>query len=409
MVAACRSLAQAGYQVSATATTRPAPGQWSRSCTRAFSLPDARYEPEAFLAGLLEILVNSRHSLLLVGSDASLLAVSEHRDVLEPHVLIGLPPHDAVERSLDKLLLGELAHQAGLSAPETILCRGYEQAADAARRFGFPVVVKPRYAVSRFDEMGERPSSRVAWSKAWLARLVPLYGDVCLVQKREPGAVCSCSGIMTGEGLLALAVSRYRRTWPPDGGNGAFSETISPPVALEKAVRPLLAAIGWTGIFELELIWRDDDTFFAIDFNPRPYGSLALAVQAGASLPALWCDWLLGRRPRSVTARPGVRYRWEDGDVRHALWQLRHGDVGGAARTLRPRRGVAHAYFSWRDPAPLVAQIIHLVRGAAARLAQVRTRPSGPPTRVPASGIHRNESPSHRRTAVRSEPGNRRG
>jgi hypothetical protein len=67
-----------------------------------------------------------------------------------------------------------------------------------------------------------------------------------------------------------------------------------------------------------------------------------------------------GRDPQPVRGRPGVRYRWEDGDLKHLLWQLRRARFGAAAAVLVPRRRVAHAYFELRDPLPLGAALAQL-------------------------------------------------
>jgi predicted ATP-grasp superfamily ATP-dependent carboligase len=134
----------------------------------------------------------------------------------------------------------------------------------------------------------------------------------------------------------------------------AFSETIIPPRGLLDRAEALVGSLGWQGIFELELL-ETTDGFAVLDLNPRPYGSLALAVNAGANLPALWCDWLLGRDPAPVVARPGALYRWEDADLKYLFWQLRRGHCRAAARVLVPHRRVTHALFRLTDPAPLAA------------------------------------------------------
>jgi hypothetical protein len=106
----------------------------------------------------------------------------------------------------------------------------------------------------------------------------------------------------------------------------------------------------------------------AIDFNPRPYGSLSLAVAAGAPLPALWCTWCAGERRAQVAARPGVRYRWEDADLRHALWQMRKGNWPAGIAAVRPHRATVHAYFRLGDPGPIAARALQLVREEAHRM-----------------------------------------
>jgi hypothetical protein len=127
-------------------------------------------------------------------------------------------------------------------------------------------------------------------------------------------------------------------------------------------------------MFELELIETATGALVPIDLNPRSYGSMALAVDAGANLPAIWCDWLLKRDPRPACAGVGRRYRWEDADLRHLIWQLRHGNVLAAVQALRPWRGVVHPHFRLSDPLPLLARVLWLLSGKIqARWAAVRT------------------------------------
>jgi hypothetical protein len=89
---------------------------------------------------------------------------------------------------------------------------------------------------------------------------------------------------------------------------------------------------------------------------------MTLAVRAGANLPAIWLESLSGGARTTVVGRPGVRYRWEKGDLQHLLWQLRRRRLRAAASALRPQRRVAHAYFELRDPAPLGAAAFALAR-----------------------------------------------
>jgi len=75
----------------------------------------------------------------------------------------------------------------------------------------------------------------------------------------------------------------------------------------------------------------------------------------------VWCDWLLGRQPAPVSARPGVRYRWEEGELAHLGLQLRHRHYGQALAVMRPRRHVVHAQAQLTDPLPLVARSLQLL------------------------------------------------
>jgi len=362
-LAACRTLHDAGYGVTAVADQTPAAAHWSRCCDERHVLPDPKQDADAFVDGLVEIAQREHHDVLLPATDAAVLAVSQRRERLEPYVRTGLPPHEVVAAATDKIALVDAARDAGLPSPGTIVCETHEDGLRAARELGLPVVVKPRRTAFELDGAVRQRGSTYVDDPAQLDGLVDQFGAPYLIQDVVRGQVWSVAGVLTDEGLLGFAVARYLRTWPPEGGNVAFAETVEPPAGLAEKITALLRGLGWTGIFELELIRSDaTDDFASIDLNPRLYGSLALASGAGAPLAVIFADWLLGRANGPVIARPGVRYRWEDADLRHAIADLRAGRLAAAADVLRPRRGVVHAHFRASDPGPFFARAAFLVR-----------------------------------------------
>ena len=133
------------------------------------------------------------------------------------------------------------------------------------------------------------------------------------------------------------------RIWPLPCGGSAYAETIPPDHELERGVGSILRSIGWSGLFQAQFIRGARGEHYLIDFNPRVYGSLALAVAAGLNLPGIWVDLLLGRRSRVGGYRIGARFRHEERDVRalaHMLLSGEHLDaLRGCRRTLRVSRG----------------------------------------------------------------------
>lgn len=362
-VAACRGLTQAGYRVTGVASIRPAPGHWSRSCARRIRLPDPRDDGAGFLAGLEDIVRTGEYGVLLPSTDVAMWIISEHRERLERFVRLALPNRAAVRTSLDKVRLIELAAAAGLSAPPSATCSDEHEAIAAARALGFPVIVKPARSFLPSGTRLRQKAVALAPSEAVLTGVLPGFGSPFIIQRLEESAcIVSCSGLMTKECLIASAVVRWRRRWPPQSGATSFCETILPPLGLLPKVESLLSAMSFEGIFELELLELADGRLAAIDLNPRLFGWLSLPVQAGVNLPALVCDWLSGGVVARVAAPPGVRYRWEDGDLRHFVWQLRRGRAAAAFTVLRPRRHVTHAFFQLTDPGPLVARVGLLTR-----------------------------------------------
>jgi predicted ATP-grasp superfamily ATP-dependent carboligase len=321
---------------------------------------DAKEDADAFVDGLVDIVARDPHAVLLPGADASLLAISERRERLEPHVRLGMPSAQAVAAATDKVRLVDAANAAGLPSPETAVCQTYEDGLRAAGELGLPLVIKPRCTAFEQDGAIHQRGSLWIGDSAALEASIGDFGSPYLLQRIVPGDVYSVAGVLTPDEMIGFAVARYVRTWPPEAGNVAFAETVEPPDGMRDKVTALLRALDWTGIFELELIRSPGGEFFSIDLNPRLYGSLALASRAGAPLAAIFCDWLLGRAGPPVTARAGVRYRWEDADLRHAVARFRTHRYRDAAAALRPRRDVAHAYFRITDPGPIVARLLLL-------------------------------------------------
>ena len=369
VLAVCRGLAAAGYRVSTVSEERFAPGHWSRFSKERIMLPGPQADPQGYVERLSRVLRHGEYDLVIPGTEPSLLPISEHRGLIEPHARLGLPPHEVVLRALDKPLLQGHADAAGLSPPRSVVCSSAEEAFAAQPDFTFPLVVKPARSITWTDGRIRKLRAQVVRDAAQFEAAVTAVGAPLTLQEYVSGpTIVSCAAVRVDGRLLGFTLARYARTYPPQVGMAALAKTIAPPGSLVQQVEELLELIGWCGIFELELLELGENRFGAIDFNPRPFGWMALPVGAGANLPALWCDHVLGRRSVSAhTARVGVRYRWEDGDIANALAQLRHLRFRSAAAVLRPHQRVVHAHFRVDDPAPLVARTLLIAQKVSRR------------------------------------------
>jgi predicted ATP-grasp superfamily ATP-dependent carboligase len=362
VLAACRSLHAAGYQVSAAAFRTPAASHWSRACSGRLRMTDPVKDCGRFVEELERELRRNRYGILLPGSDRALLAISGSSGRLEDLVRVGLPEHALVRRALDRENVTAAARDAGFPAVESLACADHTEALAGAQSLGFPLMLKT--AQTAID--GGQAVAR-SFASVWVASLKALSQALAerpapfLLQRALQGDVLSVGGVMAQHRLLGVAVSRYLRTWRPEAGNVTFSETIPPPPGLCEHVRRLLVQLGWQGVFELELIQTVSGELVPIDFNPRVYGSMTLAAAAGAPVAVVWCDWLMGRQPAAVSARPGVRYRWEDGELAHLGLQLRRRHYSQALAVMRPYRHVVHAQAQLADPLPLIARSLQLL------------------------------------------------
>jgi predicted ATP-grasp superfamily ATP-dependent carboligase len=357
VVAAVRGLAAAGYAVTVTASSTPAAAQWSRHCARRLHAPPANADGGDALAEVLRAeLGRDRYEAVIPGSDAALRALSRHRAELEPLARLGLPGEGAIERALDKLGLLEQAARHGLDAPASRVCAATAELAQCAGAIGYPLMLKPARSVNTQGAWRTQMSVIVRAPGDLAAASATLDAPYTLQRFHEGAAVVSVAGVIDDGALLGLAVARYARTWPPQAGSASASATIVPPEGLVERSRALLTEIGWRGIFELEFLELEECRYAAIDLNPRVYGSMALAIAAGANLPALWTATLQGNRPAPVAARPGVRYRWEEGEVRAVARAALRGRLGELLGVVRPHRHTVWALARPTDPGPLLAR-----------------------------------------------------
>ena len=373
-LAACRGLASAGYRTAVIDIGEGVATRWSRACDEVLAAPNPLNDPLGFVERVVDRLRERRYDAMLFATDAALVAASEYRGFIEPLTRLGLPPHESVLRSLDKLSLLEWAADAGLPPPPTIICESQGEAHRAAAELGFPVGIKPARSLVKIGPSMRQRTMTVVEDEARLSAILPNYGLPVTLQRFENVlSILSCSGAIAEEAMLALTMARARRTYPPTAGSFCFSETIEPLSEIVDKVIAVLRETGWQGIFQVDLLETNERTSL-IDLNPRLFSSMGLDIRAGVNLPAIWCDWLLGRDPIPVRARPGYRYRWEEGELRHLFWQLRRRRIPVAATMLRPHRRTEHAFLSLSDPGPFLFQALSVARRAARKARWVLRR-----------------------------------
>jgi predicted ATP-grasp superfamily ATP-dependent carboligase len=386
-LAALRALDRAGFEVWAAVESRKSLGARSRVPAGLVDVPDPRTSPEGFVGALAEAAKRLQAEVVLPGTEAALLAMAGRDDAFPASVAVGNAPETALRRATDKTALGLLSLRAGLDVPPTrVLSAGDPEGRD---ELTFPAVVKPlRSELSTEGRLRRFEASRVESREELERALRALPDEVGLVQPYIDGRLISFNGV-TFEGKLYGANQHVvHRVWPDRCGQAVFAETIPMIPRRESAVAAFMKELGWSGVFNLQLIERDGRDY-VIDLNPRFYVSLTLAVAAGLNLPAIWASLLLGLPVDAHGYRTGVRFRQEKGDPRAIFCELRRGQLG-AARDLLPRRRTVHALFSIRDPRPGLS-----IFGDA--LAALRRRRQGEAVQPPPSGsavVDREKTPA---------------
>ena len=362
-LAAVRALSAAGWRVGVAAPQSRGLALVSRSCHARHVVAPLQPSMDAFVASVAAVAECGRYDVVFGAGEAEVLGLSAARGALPgvfPH-----SGHESLLRALDKSALSSAAAAVGLSVPEAV---DLDDVPDERT----PVVIKARlHARPELEGAPPRIDTTVVVGRTAARRRVDevraLGGDP-EVQAFHPGSLVAYSAVRgrDGEGVVADSMQRASRIWPPGAGASCRAETVAVDEQLVAGATALLEELGWFGLAELQFLVGDDGVPRLIDLNGRFYGSLSLAVAAGANLPAVWADLAVGRDPGPpVRARPGVRYHWGTADLRRAVRERRGGLWGDVAQTtayaVRSRQSVADL----RDPAPAAAR---LLAAAAARL-----------------------------------------
>jgi predicted ATP-grasp superfamily ATP-dependent carboligase len=359
-LALVRALRSGGFAPSLAVAPHGTYASRSRTVAGVIHVPHAEDTPAAFVEALAQAASDLQIDAVLPGTEASLIALAQMRESLPCPV--AAPSFEVVDLATDKGRVLAIAAEVGLQTPPSIVATP-AQLARQPDEISFPVIVKPLRTRLELDH------SRLAYYKARrvddaeeLRRALDGLPEADWVMQPYLGDRLAALAGVAWEGRLVCAVHQVsRRIWPPDVGYSSYAETVEGDPDVESRVAALLGEIGWSGLFQAQFLHAEDGRRFLIDFNPRAYGSLSLAVRAGANLPAVWAALTLGSPQPSVRYRPGVRYRLEHNDVRAVVRAARRGELTAALAGLRPRRRTVHAVFSISDPGPLLTTATKLL------------------------------------------------
>ena len=332
-LACVRALARCGHSVHVAAAGHRCLAGASRFAAGTHAVGDASAEPRAWAQRLEQVATRMRADLLLPVTEVSLGSI--YAFGIADRWPVACPERAAYEAVVDKHAFLERAVRLGLQVPRTRL---YEESADLSTLpdpFQYPVVVKARR--SRFLREGRWVSGDVRVLRAAedleRARTLPGFAGGVLLQEFIPGngeATFLLSA--AGRPLVRFAHRRIREK-PPSGGVSVLSEAIAPDPDLLAGSERLLADLAWTGVAMVEFRRTPEGRAFLMEMNPRLWGSLQLAVDAGVDFPSLLVALARGARIQPAEARLGTRTRWLLGDLDHLLICLRRPEM----RRLRGR------------------------------------------------------------------------
>lgn len=348
VVAGLRGLGRAGVGVRALSSRRAGAGRWSRHAVSRGLVPEVLHDPAGFVRAVAAsargvVDAGGPAPVVYPGREESVDALLEHAGVLTGVARLPYGDPAAVERLRDKRGLEELADEAGLSAPPTIMAATAGELRDSDATLT-PSAIKPAYPG------GVLMSTRLLETPEELHEILKDLpsGEPLLVQKRADGKLRAIGLVVDHDGSVVARVQQVAlRTWPMEAGASRLAVTVAPDEELIRRCATLLTKAGYAGFAQMQFV-EVDGRAALIDVNPRFYGSLPLALAAGVNLPAAWHAVVCDRpRPAPGRYRVGVSFRWLEADLTAAM---RDGEIRPLLRrAAAPRIG---AMWAKDDPVP---------------------------------------------------------
>jgi biotin carboxylase len=379
-LAAVRALGRAGYRVYVCATRAHSLAGASRHCCDSARTPNPLSDPERYLEAVVALLERWNVQVLLPVTEQALRVLLPAR--LERRgVRVPFPSAEVFASVSDKRELLRRCARFELLAPRQFVLEAPADLAGLEGLLTFPVVAKPTRSVVPTLTGSIKTGVSYARDGAELRRCLgqlPSAVYPILLQERILGPGSGIFLLVWEGELVASFAHRRLREKPPSGGVSVYSESIlADPVLVERGFR-LLRDFGWQGVAMLEFKTdRQTGQPYLMEINGRLWGSLQLAVDAGADFPTLLVGCALGERPVRPSYRVGARNRWWWGDVDHLLARLRYTDAqlklppGAPLRwdVLRDflrvwRPGDRNEVLRLGDPLPFVRETVDWLRRA---------------------------------------------
>lgn len=363
-----RSLGRQGISVHVAWCSPESPTLASRYIERYHPVPVADADGK-WLPDFAKLLETEKFDLVLPTNEQSIRALYPYREQLAKHAPLYLMDERSFDVLFDKVKCCELAASLGARVPRSAVVADLAGLRAIAEDWGFPLVLKP---VSSYDPTHPTKRRMVckAYGPAELEKHAPgLFAEGEIqVQENFVGQGVGVE-LLVERGEILLAFQHERVHQPLRGGASSYRKSVPLNPELLAASRAFVAALEYSGVVMLEYLVNEAGDWRFVEANARFWGSLPLALAAGADFPyALYRNWVHGDRQFPQEYRTEIYCRELVGDGLWLLANLRADKSDRTLATLPLRSVLAEARqvlagreridtFTLDDPKPGVAQL----------------------------------------------------
>ncbi len=311
-LAIVRSLGRKGARVTVGSSKTNSLSSLSRYCSSYFVYPNPLVDVPGFRKILIEQLKRHSYSLVIPVTDLTICPLMEIRKSVEALSRLAMPSNEALAVALSKSRTCDLARTLRIPIPKTMVIRNIEDFHGMQDQIKYPVVIKAdRSKAWPSNSPGQDISVAYALDPKELnlrVRHLLALGPVILQEHVRGDGIGMGVLASRGETLFTFQYRRLHEV-PLTGGGSSYrvSEPIDPK--LNYYTSSLLKALCWDGVAMVEFkMDRKTGKTYLMEINGRFWGSLPLAVAAGADFPSYLLDLLVQQSKKfPATYKVGLR------------------------------------------------------------------------------------------------------
>jgi predicted ATP-grasp superfamily ATP-dependent carboligase len=277
------------------------------------------YTLAEFELALLRVEINL---IILVGTDSFKKIVPWKNKLAKKNINMITVDVDTQNIAFSKKETYKLAISLGVPVPKTFYPQSLEELDKLKHAVTYPCVIKGLYEVGgnivdyAYDENS----------------LVTKYSEICkkhgldettglpMLQEYIPGDGCAFFAVYNNGVCGATFQHRRVREYPVSGGASVCAESFH-NILLERNGRLLLDSLHWHGVAMVEFKLDNNERPVLMEINPKFWGSLDLALEAGVNFPQSLVDIHIGNAIEySSLYKIPFRYHWPlCGDINHVI------------------------------------------------------------------------------------------
>lgn len=341
-LAIARSLGRIGVQVDIATSIADHPGFSSKFIRHIHRLPPYLSQTEEWVSQVRRLCTDYEYRLVIPTCDSLLALLDRFAEHLGPSRL-ALPNQQALITFTDKAKCRALANDLGIDVAAGALIYGVSDVPMIEETFGFPMVCKPRRSYSQGD-VDDKQFAQIVNDRQTLEHIISNASPASLIAEAYFDGDGVGISVLAERGAIKLAWQHRRLQAVSATGRSSVRRGEQVDEKMFHDVVRLSKAVELDGVAMFEFRQnRSSGRHILIEVNPRFWGSLPLAVAAGADFPAqLW---------RQYTGKPPVKTEIHTGTTKRDL-RAEYDRIAGA---LGDRRG-------WLKRLSLALDVALLVR-----------------------------------------------